>query len=57
MNIANVLVILKCLRSMVGVTSKDKVRNGEMFRRVGMERELTSGVVPREIRVTHLDKR
>ena len=37
----NVLEI-KCLRSLVGVSRMDKVRNEEVRRRAGRERELAS---------------
>ena len=37
----NVLEI-KCLRSLVGVSRKDRVRNEEVRRRAGIERELAS---------------
>ena len=37
----NVLV-MKCLRSLVGVSRMDRVRNEEVRRRVGIERELAS---------------
>ena len=33
---------LKCLRSLVGVSGKDRVRNEEVRRRAGIERELAS---------------
>ena len=33
---------MKCLRSLVGVSRMDKVRNEEVRRRVGIERELAS---------------
>ena len=33
---------MKCLRSLVGVSRMDRVRNEEMRRRAGIERELTS---------------
>ena len=33
---------IKCLRSMVGVTLMDRVRNRELRRSPGMERELAS---------------
>ena len=38
---ANVLET-KCLRSLVGVSRMDKVRNEEVHRRAGVERELAS---------------
>ena len=40
----NVLEI-KCLRSLVRVSRMDRVRNGEMSRRAGTERELASRAV------------
>ena len=43
----NVLEI-KCLRSMVGVTQIDRVKNEEVHRRVGIEREL-AGRVDRKV--------
>ena len=33
---------MKCLRSLVGVSQMDRVRNEEVCRRAGIERELTS---------------
>ena len=33
---------MKCLRSLVGVSRIDRVRNEEMRRRAGIERELAS---------------
>ena len=33
---------MKCLRSMVGVSRMDRVRNEEVRRRAGIERELAS---------------
>ena len=38
---ANVLE-MKCLRSLVGVSQMDRVKNEEVRRRAGMERELSS---------------
>ena len=35
---------MKCLRSLVGVSQMDRVRNEEVRRRVGIERELASYV-------------
>ena len=32
-----------CLRSLVGVSQMDRVRNEEVYRRAGIERELASG--------------
>ena len=37
----NILEI-KCLRSLVGVSQMDRVRNEEVHRRAGIERELVS---------------
>ena len=37
----NVLA-MKCLRSLVGVSQKDRVRNEEVRMRAGIERELAS---------------
>ena len=45
----NVLEI-KCLKSLVGVSRMDRVRNEEMRRRAGIERELTSRVDQRVLR-------
>ena len=33
---------MKCLRSLIGVSRMDRVRNEEVHRRVGIERELAS---------------
>ena len=33
---------MKCLRSLVGVSRTDRVRNEEVIRRAGIERELAS---------------
>ena len=33
---------MKCLRSLVGVSRMDRVRNEEVHRRAGIERELVS---------------
>ena len=41
---------MKCLRSLVGVSRIDRVRNGEVRRRAGMERELASRAVQRVLR-------
>ena len=35
---------MKCLRSLIGVSRMDRVRNEEMRRRAGIERELASRV-------------
>ena len=45
----NVLV-MKCLRSFVGVLRMDKVRNKEVRRRAGIERELASRADQRVLR-------
>ena len=45
----NVLEI-KCLRSLVGVSRMDRVRNEEVRRRSGMERELASRADQRVLR-------
>ena len=41
---------MKCLRSLVGVSRMDRVRNEEVRRRAGMERELTSRADQRLLR-------
>ena len=41
---------LKCLRSFVGVSRIDKVRNEEVHRRAGIERELASRADQRVLR-------
>ena len=41
---------MKCLRSLVGVSRMDKLRNKEVSRRAGMKRELTSRVDQRVLR-------
>ena len=45
----NVLA-MKCLRSMVGVSRMDRVRNEEVRRRAGIERELASRANQRVLR-------
>ena len=45
----NVLV-MKCLRSLVGVLRMDRVRNEDVRRRVGIERELVSRANQRILR-------
>ena len=40
----------KCLRSLVGVSRMDRVRNEEVHRRVGIERELVSRADQRVLR-------
>ena len=41
---------MKCLRSLVGVSRMDRVRNEEMRRRAGIERELASRADQRVLR-------
>ena len=41
---------MKCLRSLVGVSRMDRVRNEEVRRRAGIERELTSRADQRVLR-------
>ena len=41
---------IKCLRSLVGVSQMDRVRNEKVSRRPGIEREFTSRVVQRVLR-------
>ena len=41
---------MKCLRSLVGVSRMDRVRNEEVRRRAGMERELASSADQRVLR-------
>ena len=41
---------MKCLRSLVGVSRMDKVRNEEVYRRAGIERELASRADQRVLR-------
>ena len=41
---------MKCLRSLVGVSRMDRVRNEDVRRRAGIERELASGADKRELR-------
>ena len=41
---------MKCLRSLVGVSRKDRVRNEEVHRRAGIERELASRADQRVLR-------
>ena len=41
---------MKCLRSLVGVSRMDRVRNEEVRRRAGIERELTSRADERVLR-------
>ena len=41
---------MKCLRSLVGVSRMDRVRNEQVRRRAGMERELASRVDQRLLR-------
>ena len=39
---------LKCLRNLVGVSRMDRVRNEEVRRRAGIERELKGSPIERE---------
>ena len=41
---------MKCLRSLVGVSRMDRVRNEEVLMRAGIERELASGADQRVLR-------
>ena len=41
---------MKCLRSLVGVSRIDRVRNEEVRRRAGIEKELSSGADQRVLR-------
>ena len=41
---------MKCLRSLVGVSQMDRVRNDEVRRRAGIERELASKADQRVLR-------
>ena len=36
------ILVMKCLRSLIGVSRMDRVRNGEVRRRAGIEREFAS---------------
>ena len=51
---------MKCLRSLVGVSRMDRVRNEEVRRRAGIERELASSADQRVLRwfghVERMDK-
>ena len=48
---------MKCLRSLVGVSRMDRVRNEEVCRRAGVERELTSRADQRVLRwFGHVDR-
>ena len=48
---------MKCLRSLVGVSRIDRVRNEEVRRRVGIERELASRADQRVLRwFGHLER-
>ena len=44
------VVEMKCLRSLIGVSRMDRVRNGEVGRRAGIERELASRADQRVLR-------
>ena len=41
---------IKCLRSLIGVSRKDRVRNEEVCRRAGIEREIASRADQRVLR-------
>ena len=41
---------MKCLRSLVGVSQMDRVRNEDVFRRAGIEREISSRADKRVLR-------
>ena len=41
---------MKCFKNLVGVSQMDRVRNGEVCRSAGIERELASRVVQRVLR-------
>ena len=48
---------MKCLRSLVGVSRMDRVRNEEVCRRAGIERELASRADQRVLRwFGHVEK-
>ena len=48
---------MKCLRSLVGVTQMDRVRNEDVRRRAGIERELASRAYQRVLRwCRHLER-
>ena len=51
---------MKCLRSLVGVSRMDRVRNEEVRRRAGIEKDLASGADQRVLRwfghVERMDK-
>ena len=48
---------MKCLRSLVGVSRMDRVRNEEVLRRAGIERELASKADQRALRwLEHVEK-
>ena len=44
------MFLRKCLRSLVGVSRMDRVRNEEVRRRAGIERELSSRTDQRVLR-------
>ena len=49
---------MKCLRSSVGVSRMDRVRNEEVRRKAGIEKELASRVDPRVLRwFAHVENR
>ena len=48
---------MKCLRSLVGVSRMDRVRNKEGLRRAGIERELASRADQRVLRLSgHVER-
>ena len=48
---------MKCLRSLVGVSRMDRVRNEEVRRRTGIERELASRADQRVLRwIGHVER-
>ena len=50
------VVKMKCLRSLVGVSRMDRVRNDEVRRRAGIERELASRADQRVLRFGHVER-
>ena len=52
-----VFLEMKCLRSLVGVSRMDRVRNDEVHRRAGIDRELASRADQRVVRwFGHLER-
>ena len=45
------VLVMKCLSSLVGVSQMNRVRNEEVRRRAGIERELASGADQRVLRL------